>query len=203
MGFTGFTWKKECLWNFTTGDVFIKRTKKHVRFRFLIKHLVIAVLFSDAGSSEDHSKHVDVANPSSTATVVALPPIASPAVSDMIEPDVTTRQKIYSQGGRSDYLRTRHRRRPESRYAFPVVSSWEYGWRLGDVIPTDAMHNPAHGRCRIISDTFYRSNGLPQLGWSNVGTRKACYLSSRVPHGMNDRKLINTAVCYCSDETWD
>jgi len=100
----------------------------------------------------------------STSAVVTLPPIASTTVPDMFEPDQMTRKKIYSQGGRSAYLRTRHRRRPESRYAVPVVSSWEYGWRLGDVIATEDLRNPPHGRCRIIADTFYRSNGLPQLG---------------------------------------
>jgi hypothetical protein len=122
--------------------------------------IIIIMIILDHGNS----KHVEITNLSAPSSVVTLPPISSATSSDMFEPDVTTRQKIYAQGGRSEYLRTRHRRRPESRYAFPLVSSWEYGWRLGDVISTEDVRNPTHGRCRIISDTFYRSNGLPQLG---------------------------------------
>jgi len=110
---------------------------------------------------------------SRNSTAVVLPPISSssngPVDSvgilsnqpDMIRPDSRTTSILYSgstREGRQRYLRARQRRRPESRFTFPVVSSWEYGWKLDDVVKIEHLRNPVHGRSRIIADTFYRPN---------------------------------------------
>jgi len=82
---------------------------------------------------------------------------------DMKPVDETTLARIYEGSsregkGRYGYLRTRHSLRPELKYEYPIVSSWEYGWRLDDVIRVDDMKNPEFGRSRIVADTFYRNN---------------------------------------------
>ncbi|XP_045386417.1 uncharacterized protein LOC123623387 [Lemur catta] len=33
--------------------------------------------------------------------------------------------------GRALYLRERHRQKPEEKFRYPIVSSWEYGWHVG------------------------------------------------------------------------
>lgn len=33
--------------------------------------------------------------------------------------------------GRASYLRERHRQKPEEKFLYPVLSSWEYGWHIG------------------------------------------------------------------------
>lgn len=65
--------------------------------------------------------------------------------------------------GRYQYLQSRYRHIPEDKYEFPVLSSWEYGWRLGEVIDKDDVRKPMHGRTRIVADTFYTRTGIPTL----------------------------------------
>ena len=65
--------------------------------------------------------------------------------------------------GRYRYLKSRHEQIPETKYRFPLLSSWDYGWRLGDVIKKEDMHKPAAGRTRIVADTFYTRTGIPSL----------------------------------------
>ncbi|KAK7499479.1 hypothetical protein BaRGS_00009131 [Batillaria attramentaria] len=65
--------------------------------------------------------------------------------------------------GRHQYLRRRYDTIPENKFTFPMVSSWEYGWRLGDVIKKEDIKKPTHGRTRVVEDTFYTRNGIPQL----------------------------------------
>ncbi|XP_069499879.1 protein SPMIP1 [Ambystoma mexicanum] len=60
--------------------------------------------------------------------------------------------------GRSMYLQRRKREGPEEKFPHPVLSSWEYGWRIGDVVK-DAP-NPIHGRSAIVKDTFFIRNGV-------------------------------------------
>lgn len=36
--------------------------------------------------------------------------------------------------GRSQYLKRRMQKMPEERFVYPLLSSWEYGWRLGNEI---------------------------------------------------------------------
>lgn len=65
--------------------------------------------------------------------------------------------------GRYQYLQSRYQDIPENKYRFPVLSSWEYGWRLNDVIQSEDIHKPAYGRTRIVADTFYTRTGIPAL----------------------------------------
>lgn len=44
-----------------------------------------------------------------------------------------TDQSVFLQGkGRRLYLQRRGQKRPEEKFDFPLLSSWEYGWRLGE-----------------------------------------------------------------------
>ncbi|XP_025312379.3 protein ATP6V1FNB [Canis lupus dingo] len=55
--------------------------------------------------------------------------------------------------GRALYLRERHRQKPEEKFLYPVLSSWEYGWNIGDVMK-DARA-PMYARCQPIMKVFY------------------------------------------------
>jgi len=79
-----------------------------------------------------------------------------------------TRDKLYDgftkEGrGRYQYLQERYQRIPEVKYQFPVLNSWDYGWRLSDVIQKEDIKKPAFGRTRIVADTFYTRTGIPVL----------------------------------------
>ena len=87
---------------------------------------------------------------------------------DMHPPAPRVRSKLYDgftkEGkGRYQYLQSRYQDVPENKYQFPVLSSWEYGWRLNDVIRNEDIHKPAYGRTRIVADTFYTRTGIPAL----------------------------------------
>ncbi|XP_029103858.1 uncharacterized protein LOC114909366 [Scleropages formosus] len=60
--------------------------------------------------------------------------------------------------GRTLYLRRRLEKNPEEKYPHPELSSWEYGWRLGDYVKE--FRCPANGRSGIVRDTFYARNGI-------------------------------------------
>jgi len=62
--------------------------------------------------------------------------------------------------GRYMYLHQRYGTIPEEKFAFPTCSSWDYGWRLGDVIKKEDIKKPKYGRNKIVEDTFYTRNGL-------------------------------------------
>ncbi|XP_067854904.1 protein SPMIP1 [Heptranchias perlo] len=62
------------------------------------------------------------------------------------------------QKGRYLYLEKRKAKHPEEKFQYPILSSWEYGWRLGDVL--DELQLPVHGRLRTVNDTFYSRNGV-------------------------------------------
>lgn len=77
-----------------------------------------------------------------------------------------TKSKLYDgftkEGkGRYQYLSDRNSKNPEEKFSFPLLSSWEYGWRLGDVIKKDDIKKPVNGRTRIVADTFYTRTGIP------------------------------------------
>ncbi|KAM9326966.1 protein SPMIP1 [Gastrophryne carolinensis] len=63
--------------------------------------------------------------------------------------------------GRSLYLKTRKLYGPEEKFLHPLLSSWDIGWRLGDVVKE--FKTPIHGRSRIVKDTFYSRNGVISL----------------------------------------
>ena len=50
---------------------------------------------------------------------------------------------------------------PEQRYQVPLTTSFEYGWRIGDVI--DEPVKPQHARAKLVRDTFYARNGVTTL----------------------------------------
>lgn len=87
---------------------------------------------------------------------------------DMNPPPAGVRSRLYDgftkEGkGRYQYLQSRYQDIPENKYRFPVLSSWEYGWRLNDVIRNEDIHKPENGRTRIVADTFYTRTGIPAL----------------------------------------
>ncbi|XP_061474311.1 protein SPMIP1 [Rhineura floridana] len=84
-------------------------------------------------------------------------------LSEMRVPTPQTTQLLY-QGfsregkGRHLYLKERKMKSPEEKFCYPVLSSWEYGWRLGDIVKD--IKTPIHGKSRIVKDTFYFKNGI-------------------------------------------
>lgn len=86
---------------------------------------------------------------------------------EMRPPSAETRDMLYDgftkEGkGRYQYLRKRYDTIPEKKFQFPILSSWDYGWCLDDVIRKEDIKKPAHGRNRIVQDTFYTRTGVPQ-----------------------------------------
>uniref|UniRef100_A0A3Q3KSD0 Sperm microtubule inner protein 1 C-terminal domain-containing protein n=1 Tax=Monopterus albus TaxID=43700 RepID=A0A3Q3KSD0_MONAL len=65
---------------------------------------------------------------------------------------------VYSGKGRSLYLQRRGQIRPEEKFDFPLLSSWEYGWRLGDY--TTVYRTPSCARSSVVKNTFYAKNGV-------------------------------------------
>uniref|UniRef100_A0A3Q3M3K9 Si:ch211-193l2.10 n=1 Tax=Labrus bergylta TaxID=56723 RepID=A0A3Q3M3K9_9LABR len=60
--------------------------------------------------------------------------------------------------GRSLYLQRRGQIRPEERFDFPVLSSWEYGWRLGRM--NTLTTKPLSNGLLLVKNTFYARNGV-------------------------------------------
>ncbi|XP_016060985.1 PREDICTED: uncharacterized protein LOC107531460 [Miniopterus natalensis] len=60
--------------------------------------------------------------------------------------------------GRALYLQERHRQKPEEKFQYPVLSSWEYGWHLGDAIKDTKPS--VHARSQSITQTFYTKNSV-------------------------------------------
>ncbi|XP_074646131.1 uncharacterized protein LOC141902348 [Tubulanus polymorphus] len=87
---------------------------------------------------------------------------------EMRPPRRRTRKLLYNGfskegAGRFQYLQKRYHEIPEDKFAYPILSSWEYGWRLGDVIKKEDIKKPEYGRTRIVADTFYTRTGIPTL----------------------------------------
>uniref|UniRef100_A0A667XEK4 Si:ch211-193l2.10 n=1 Tax=Myripristis murdjan TaxID=586833 RepID=A0A667XEK4_9TELE len=80
---------------------------------------------------------------------LGVPPLMRP-----VSPQ--TRQTLYRassrQGrGRSLYLHRRGQKRPEEKFDFPLLLSWEYGWRLGE---------EGSSALPVVKNTFYSRNGV-------------------------------------------
>lgn len=60
--------------------------------------------------------------------------------------------------GRYQYMKSRKSENPEEKYEYPLLSSFEYGWKLKEVAP--AYKTPSNGRSKIVEDSFYRRNGV-------------------------------------------
>ncbi|XP_041379166.1 protein ATP6V1FNB-like [Gigantopelta aegis] len=63
--------------------------------------------------------------------------------------------------GRVHYLKERYNTIPEQKFIYPVVSSWEYGWKLDEALE-DKIKKPVYGRTRTVADTFFSRNGIPK-----------------------------------------
>jgi len=63
--------------------------------------------------------------------------------------------------GRHQYLRHRHQLSPEAKFTFPMLSSWEYGWKIREEMPAYGRSNNA--RTAIVNDSFYARNGVATL----------------------------------------
>ncbi|ESO95680.1 hypothetical protein LOTGIDRAFT_203814 [Lottia gigantea] len=61
--------------------------------------------------------------------------------------------------GRYQYLQSRYFQIPEEKFPYPLLNSWEYGWRLNDVVKKEEIKKPTYGRTRIVADTFYTRTG--------------------------------------------
>lgn len=90
-------------------------------------------------------------NGDADALLVEMRPV-SPFVRKLLYDGFTKEGK-----GRAQYLSARTAKIPEVKYGFPLTTSWEYGWRLNDVVKE--FHAPKYGRSRIVRDSFYRRNG--------------------------------------------
>ena len=81
---------------------------------------------------------------------------------DMRPPSAYTRSLLFNGisahgEGRYAYLKKRRSLTPEKKYEFPILSSCQYGWKIGE------CKNPkssAHARTCVIKDTFYRNSGI-------------------------------------------
>ncbi|KAM6946709.1 protein SPMIP1 [Lycodopsis pacificus] len=60
--------------------------------------------------------------------------------------------------GRKLYLQKRGHMSPEEKFGFPLLSSWEYGWRLGD--HTLDYRTPSRAKSSVVKNTFYARNGV-------------------------------------------
>ncbi|KAF6099770.1 hypothetical protein HJG60_011507 [Phyllostomus discolor] len=60
--------------------------------------------------------------------------------------------------GRALYLRERHQQKPEEKFQYPVLSSWEYGWHLGDAMKD--TRSSVYARSQPITQTFYVKSGV-------------------------------------------
>uniref|UniRef100_A0A8C2YXE4 Si:ch211-193l2.10 n=1 Tax=Cyclopterus lumpus TaxID=8103 RepID=A0A8C2YXE4_CYCLU len=58
--------------------------------------------------------------------------------------------------GRRLYLQRRGHVRPEEKFDFPLLSSWEYGWRLGEL----EARTPSRAKSSVVKNTFYARNGV-------------------------------------------
>ena len=68
--------------------------------------------------------------------------------------------------GRHQYLRERHGVIPEKKFSFPMLSSWEYGWKIDEAFN---LQRPKHARTRLIQDRFYTRNRIPTLEDPTIG----------------------------------
>lgn len=92
---------------------------------------------------------------------------------EMRPPTKETQKKLFDgftkeEKGRYAYLRDRHQIIPEKKYTFPTLSSMRYGWKLDQAFQ---LKRPSYARTRLIKDTFYTPNGVPDL---DDATRGQC-----------------------------
>jgi len=62
--------------------------------------------------------------------------------------------------GRYQYLQKRKKKNPEEKYAYPITSGWEYGWKVTNSMKNSMFRPAEFGRTRIVKESFYRTNGV-------------------------------------------
>ncbi|XP_070247714.1 protein SPMIP1 isoform X1 [Myotis yumanensis] len=60
--------------------------------------------------------------------------------------------------GRALYLRERNRKKPAEKFRYPVLSSWEYGWHVGDAVKNTRLS--IYAKCQPITETFHSKCGV-------------------------------------------
>ncbi|XP_052425396.1 protein ATP6V1FNB [Carassius gibelio] len=126
------------------------------------------------------TKSIGLFNPPSVGEVT-LPPVVQPrekppvlrslSEAPLMRPVSPSTTAALYQGssnegkGRSLYLKKRAQKGPEEKFDYPILSSWDYGWRLGDY-EVDSK-TPVHGRSGIVKSTFYARNGIFNIPAAN------------------------------------
>ncbi|XP_056429089.1 protein ATP6V1FNB [Hyla sarda] len=112
----------------------------------------------------DNKNLLDIQNVQHMSTASRSEQMETSLTDSMMKPvSPGTRSLLYNgtskeQKGRYCYLKVRNSLRPEEKYCYPLATSWIYGWHLGNLVDNSC---PQYRRCRIVSDTFYRKNGIP------------------------------------------
>lgn len=84
-------------------------------------------------------------------------------LSDMKPVDTKTKDLLFDgiskeEKGRYQYLKARKSETPENKYDYPILSSFEYGWKLNEL--NTPFKSQRHGRSKIVEESFYRRNGI-------------------------------------------
>ncbi|XP_075061356.1 protein SPMIP1 [Mixophyes fleayi] len=105
----------------------------------------------NAQSPQDRSKTNVV---ETTSAMVAQMRPVSPKTQSLLYHGTSKQEE-----GRYHYMKARNNLKPEEKYLFPLATSWDYGWHLAG--NSNNINCPLHRRCRIVTDTFFRKNGIP------------------------------------------
>lgn len=106
-----------------------------------------------------------------SGSITAISPVSSQGSKlnfDMKPAESKVKIKLYDgfskEGkGRYQYLLERYNKKPESKFQFPVLSSWDYGWKIGHLTSRGNVQKSQYARTRIVADTFYTRNGIPGI----------------------------------------
>ncbi|KAM9592953.1 protein SPMIP1 [Trichechus inunguis] len=60
--------------------------------------------------------------------------------------------------GRAMYLRERYRQKPQEKFQYPILSSWEYGWHMEDAMKDTKA--PIYAKSQPITKIFYLKGGV-------------------------------------------
>ncbi|XP_049718035.1 protein ATP6V1FNB [Elephas maximus indicus] len=60
--------------------------------------------------------------------------------------------------GRARYLRERYRQKPQEKFRYPILSSWDYGWHMEDAMKDTKA--PIYAKSQPITKIFYLKGGI-------------------------------------------
>lgn len=100
--------------------------------------------------------NIDTATPGSDLKKYEVMNPVQPKVKGLLYDGLSKESK-----GRWLYLRERTMPGPDVKYQYQVCSSWEYGWKMNENIPSPPK--PVYGRTCLVRDTFYSRSGIPGL----------------------------------------